>query len=286
MKKLANLIALVMLVSVNILTPFSYAQENPELDMEATTLESNETWNGIQTDNILDDSNQNTNIELDEDEKIWSNIEEQKWTLDENNGEWEIDISWVQPKKLGIKWNLGWINLMSINQGDPVQIVRDWEIVSTYTWLSQAINEAESGDVINLMEDISVTEASVIAWKSLTINWNNYIMTRDADITTITVNEGSSLILKDITITDNAVNFAPNRYDSLIRLHTQYIYFCTWWVIETRNESWEVISSVCDTTNVDTPKTNPQIYSVGDIYGDNLTISNSLNSKWSAAIIV
>ena len=83
MKKLANLIALVMLVSVNILTPFSYAQENPELDMEATTLESNETWNGIQTDNILDDSNQNTNIELDEDEKIWSNIEEQKWTLDE-----------------------------------------------------------------------------------------------------------------------------------------------------------------------------------------------------------
>jgi hypothetical protein len=43
MKKLANLIALVMLVSVNILTPFSYAQENLELDMEATTLESNET---------------------------------------------------------------------------------------------------------------------------------------------------------------------------------------------------------------------------------------------------
>jgi hypothetical protein len=43
MKKLANLIALVMLVSVNILTPFSYAQENPELEMEANTLESNET---------------------------------------------------------------------------------------------------------------------------------------------------------------------------------------------------------------------------------------------------
>jgi hypothetical protein len=43
MKKLANLIALVMLVSVNILTPFSYAQENPELGMESTTLESNET---------------------------------------------------------------------------------------------------------------------------------------------------------------------------------------------------------------------------------------------------
>ena len=236
MKNLVNLIALVMLVSVNILTPFSYAQENPELDMEATTLESNETWNGIQTDNILDDSNQNTNIELDEDEKIWSNIEEQKWTLDENNGEWEIDISWVQPKKLGIKWNLGWINLMSINQENPVQIVRDWEIVSTYTWLSQAINEAESGDVINLMEDISVTEASVIAWKSLTINGNNYTITRDADITTITVNEDSSLKLIDVTITDNAVNFAPNRYDSLINAKSN-IPLCLWWVNETRNES-------------------------------------------------
>ena len=54
MKNLVNLIALVMLVSVNILTPFSYAQENPELDMEANTLESNETWNGIQTDILKD----------------------------------------------------------------------------------------------------------------------------------------------------------------------------------------------------------------------------------------
>lgn len=168
---------------------------------------------------------------------------------------------------------------------NPVQITREWEIVWTYTWLSQAVNEAESWDVINLIEDISVTEASVILWKSLTINGDNHIITRESDITTITVNEGSSLVLKDIVITDNAVNFAPDRYGSLIGAKSN-IPFCTWWVVETRNESWEVIASVCATESLDVAKTHPQIYSVGYIYGDNLTVSNSLNSQWSAAIIV
>ncbi|MBR7036900.1 hypothetical protein IKI14_03370 [bacterium] len=50
----------------------------------------------------------------------------------------------------------------------------------------------------------------------ITINGNNHIITREADVTTLTVNEDSSLKLIDITITDNAVNFAPNRYNSLL----------------------------------------------------------------------
>jgi hypothetical protein len=55
----------------------------------------------------------------------------------------------------------------------------------------------------------------------ITINGNNHTITRNADITTITVNEDSSLTLQDIVITDNAVNFAPNRYDALLKAKYQ-----------------------------------------------------------------
>ena len=261
MKKLVNFVVLVMFVNVFISS--SYAQE----------------------------------IVWSVEENIWNNDEN---TLLINDGKKELEdvLNFVQPleslqnNEVGVYQNTtnfvnqsGWGNFDDIDLTNPLQILRNWEIVSTYTWLSQAINEAENGDVINLMKDILVTKASVIAWKSLTINGNNHTITRDADITTLTVNEDSSLKLIDITITDNAANFAPNRYDSLINAKSN-ILLCLWWVNETRNESWDVTASVCSTVNLDVAKTNPQIYSVGDIYGDNLTISNSLNSKWSAAIIV
>ncbi len=167
---------------------------------------------------------------------------------------------------------------------NSVQLYRAWELVWVYTWLSQAISEAETGDVIKLIDDISVSEESIIQWKSITIDGNNYTVTRTADITTITVNEDSSLRMVDVVITDNAVNFAPNRYDSLLKSKST-IPLCLWWVNETKNESGDVTASVCVTQNVDVAKTHPQIYSVWDIYGENLTISNSLSSNWSAAII-
>ena len=168
---------------------------------------------------------------------------------------------------------------------NSVQLYRAWELVWVYTWLSQAISEAETGDVIKLIDDISVSEESVIQWKSITIDGNNYTVTRTADITTITVNEDSSLRMVDVVITDNAVNFAPNRYDSLLKAKST-ISLCLWWVNETRNESGDVTESVCVTQNVDVVKTHPQIYSVWNIYGENLTISNSLSNKWAAAIII
>lgn len=177
------------------------------------------------------------------------------------------------------------LNLSEMDLNNSIHLYRDWELTWTYTWLSQAIAEAESGDVVKLIDNIQVSEASILSWKSLTINWDNHTITRIADITTITVNEGSSLHLKDITITDNAVNFAPNRYNSLINAKSN-IPLCLWWVNETRNEIWDVTASVCATESLDIAKTHPQIYSVWDISWDGLTISNSLNSKWSAAIIV
>ena len=117
---------------------------------------------------------------------------------------------------------------------NSVQLYRAWELVWVYTWLSQAISEAETGDVIKLIDDISVSEESIIQWKSITIDGNNYTVTRTADITTITVNEDSSLRMVDVVITDNAVNFAPNRYDSLLKSKST-IPLCLWWVNETKN---------------------------------------------------
>jgi ribosome recycling factor len=55
----------------------------------------------------------------------------------------------------------------------------------------------------------------------ITINGNNHIITREADVITLTVNEDSSLKLIDVAITDNAVNFAPNRYDALLKAKYQ-----------------------------------------------------------------
>jgi len=302
-------------MSTNVLTPFSYAQEEtPEVipenevgNVEEDTwesgkiLENNEETPEINEktpetnpeekgeleqgkqeeetpENVLSDAQDDVDAPTkDENKKTEEN--EKLLECDENlksNENTLENSALVQAREIKIN---------EIDLNNFVQIVREWEVISTYTWLSQAINESESGDVINIVEDISVSEASVLSWKSLTINWNNHIITREADITTLAVNENSSLKLIDITITDNAVNFAPNRYDSLLRAKTS-ISLCPWWVNETRNESGDVTASACATENVDTAKTNPQIYSVWNIYGNNLTISNSLNSKWSAAIIV
>ena len=287
MKKLINLFALVMLVSVNALTPFTYAQEIPENDTGIVENEWEKYLDSQQNEEVGDSSQdvqeddviQTLETEeyetvsqlLETDIQEGTNSEEINEELDE-----ETDDELIQPQNL---------NIVEIDLNNPIHLYRDWELTWSYTWLSQAINEAESGDVIKLIDDISVSTASVISWKSLTIDGDNHTITRIANIRTITVNEGSSLKLVDITITDNAVNFAPNRYNSLLTAKSN-IPLCLWWVNETRNESWDVTASVCATENVDTAKTNPQIYSVWDIYGDNLTISNSLNSNWSAAIIV
>jgi len=256
-------------VSTNVFTPFTYAQNN-----SGSVVENLGEYEEIApvVDEVVDErENLSRENEMFEDSQIPTS-----WGILHNDGDGEL----LDNNVLSQAENL---NVMKSN--NPIQVLREWEVVSTYVWLSQAINWAESGDVINILDDISVTEASVVSWKSLTINGNNHIITREADVTTLTVNEGSSLKLIDITITDNAVNFAPNRYNSLLTAKSN-IPLCLWWVNETRNESWDVIASACATENVDTTKTNPQIYSVWDIYWDNLTISNSLNSKWSAAIIV
>ena len=257
-------------MSTNVFTPFTYAQNN-----SGSVVENLGEYEEIApvVDEVVDErENLSRENEMFEDSQIPTS-----WGILHNDGDGEL----LDNNVLSQAENL---NVMKSN--NPIQVLREWEVVSTYVWLSQAINWAESGDVINILDDISVTEASVVSWKSLTINGNNHTITRDADITTLKVNEDSSLKLIDITITDNAVNFAPDRYGSLIGAKS-YIPFCVWWVTETRNESWEVITSVCATENVDIAKTHPQIYSVWyNIYGDNLTISNSLNSQWSAAIIV
>ena len=275
MKKLINLIALVMLVSTNVLTPFSYAQVEtleviPENGVETVEESLWKTEQDIPDDivQILENEGYENSSQLLGTDIQWSNTSEE---IDE-----EIDENLYQVQNLNIK---------EIDLNNPIHLYRNWELTWTYTWLSQAINDAESGDVVKLIEDISVSETSVVSWKALTIDGDNHTITRTANIKTITVNESSSLKLIDITITDNAVNFAPNRYDSLLKAKAS-ISLCLWWVNETRNESWDVTASACATENVDTAKTNPQIYSVWDIYGDNLTISNSLNSNGSAAIIV
>jgi len=275
MKKLINLIALVMLVSTNVLTPFSYAQvETPEVipENEVETVEESlwKTEQDISDDivQILENEGYENSSQLLETDIQRSSISEE---IDE-----EIDENLYQVQSL---------NIAEIDLNNPIHLYRNWELTWTYTWLSQAINDAESGDVVKLIEDISVSETSVVSWKALTIDGDNHTITRTANIRTITVNQSSSLKLIDITITDNAVNFAPNRYDSLLKARVS-ISLCLWWVNETRNGSWDVIASACATENVDTAKSNPQIYSVWDIYGDNLTISNSLNSNGSAAIIV
>ena len=264
-----------MLVSTNVLTPFSYAEvESPEVipENEVETVEESlwKTEQDISEDivQILENEGYENSSQFLGTDIQWSNTSEE---IDE-----EIDENLYQVQNLNIK---------EIDLNNPIHLYRNWELTWTYTWLSQAINEAESGDIIKLIDDIPVSDASVVSWKTLTINGNNHTIIRGADITTITVNEDSSLTLQNIIITDNAINFAPNRYDSLLRA-VYSISLCLWWVNETKNESWDVIASACLTENVDVPKTHPQIYSVWDIYGDNLTILNSLNSKWSAAIIV
>ena len=282
MKKTANLLALWILVWVEVFNSIVYAYDVSEVDtkniegnvveiqqdLEQDLQKSEESLENFQVEDKITELEKQENSQLLEAELEAENVENKdlklmnKWLFQiQNLGEDEIDLT------------------------NPVQLYRNWEITWSYTWLSQAINESESGDVINIVEDISVSEASVISWKMITINGNNHIITREADVTTLTVNEDSSLKLIDITITDNAVNFAPNRYNSLLTAKSN-IPLCLWWVKETKNESWDVTASVCATENVDVAKTHPQIYSVGNIYGENLTISNSLNSKWSAAIIV
>ena len=286
MKKTTSLLALLILVWVEVFNSIVYAydvsevdtkniegnvveiQQELEQDLEQDLQKSEESLENFQVEDKITELEKQENSQLLEAELEAENVENKdlklmnKWLFQiQNLGEDEIDLT------------------------NPVQLYRNWELTWSYTWLSQAINESESGDVINIVEDISVSEASVISWKMITINGNNHIITREADVTTLTVNEDSSLKLIDITITDNAVNFAPNRYNSLLTAKSN-IPLCLWWVKETKNESWDVTASVCATENVDVAKTHPQIYSVGNIYGENLTISNSLNSKWSAAIIV
>ena len=308
MKKLINLLSLAMLLSVNVLTPISYATENL---WETGIIPEN--GSGI-AENVGGMAENGSGMsENDSSASSWTDLKEQNGDPQDSSpkgSEWQA-WSWLytsaspQNDDDGVasnpedenftEWQIldhdrGWsvVNALPpevVYEIVPISLIREWELDWHFVSLFDAINTAENWDVIELNMDIFVSEALTVEWKSITINGNNHTITRTADITTFTVNENSSLELIDVTITDNAVNFAPNRYDSLIRLHTHYIYFCTWWVIETRDESWEVISSVCDTMNVDTAKTHPQIYSVWDIYGDNLTISNSLNSKWSAAII-
>ena len=279
MKKLINLFALVMLVGVNALTPISYAQET--LGDDTGIIENElEYYSDSQQNEEEEDFPQifqeDDMIQILESEEYETDTQPLEMDIQEVDNSEEIDEGLVQVQNL---------NITEIDLNNPIHLYRNWELTWTYTWLTQAINESESGDVVKLIDDISVSTTSVISWKSLTIDGDNHTITRIANIRTITVNEGSSLKLLDITITDNAVNFAPNRYNSLLNAATT-IPLCLWWVNETRNESWDVIASVCATENVDTAKTNPQIYSAWDIYGDNLTISNSLNSNWSAAIIV
>ena len=260
-----------MLVGTNFLTPFSYAQVDtteviPENEVEVLEESLWKTEQDFSDDivQILEDEGYENSSQFLGTDIQWSNNSE------------KIEEELVQVQNL---------NIAEMDLNNPIHLYRNWELTWTYTWLSQVINDAESGDVVKLIEDISVSETSVVSWKALTIDGDNHTITRTANIRTITVNESSSLKLIDITITDNAVNFAPNRYDSLLKAKAS-ISLCLWWVNETRNESWDVTASACAAENLDTAKTNPQIYSVWDIYGDNLTISNSLNSNGSAAIIV
>jgi hypothetical protein len=199
------------------LTPFSYAQVEtseviPENEVEAVEESLWKTEQDIPDDivQILENEGYENSSQLLGTDIQWSNTSEE---IDE-----EIDENLYQVQNLNIK---------EIDLNNPIHLYRNWELTWTYTWLSQAINDAESGDVVKLIEDISVSETSVVSWKALTIDGDNHTITRTANIRTITVNESSSLKLINITITDNAVNFAPNRYDSLLKASVS-ISLCLW----------------------------------------------------------
>ena len=151
-------------MSTNVFTPFSYAQvETPEVipENEVETVEESlwKTEQDIPDDivQILENEGYENSSQLLETDIQRSSISEE---IDE-----EIDENLYQVQSL---------NIAEIDLNNPIHLYRDGELTWTYTWLSQAINEAESGDIIKLIDDIPVSDASVVSWKTLTINGNNH----------------------------------------------------------------------------------------------------------------
>ena len=126
MKKLINLFALVMLVSVNALTPFTYAQEIPEnntgtVENEESYLDLQQNEEGGDSSEVLQEDDVVKTLETEEYETVsqlletdiqeGTNSEEINEELDE-----ETDDELIQPQNL---------NIVEIDLNNPIHLYRD-----------------------------------------------------------------------------------------------------------------------------------------------------------------